>query len=309
MGKSTPRPHCAVCACPLEGRERVSLDGIRLVACGTCGSWTLLPRPSVERQNALHSDSSYFEHPYFRERRKAVVAISRRCRLAFERLARAIDIGSLERSRMLDVGCDTGAFMQIAHDLYGVDPIGIDVSEAAVAEVKKRGIEAFATDLEHAPSELSDFNIITAIDLIEHVVDPRSFLMSAYRRLRPGGVIYLETPNAQSVIYNVGAAVCGVTSARPRTVFERLFPEQHVQYFTARSLSSLAQACGLELVWLDSRMLPISDVATVLPVRLALGGMQVVDSIRRTSVLLCAVLRRPTLTQSQRDMATSVSLG
>lgn len=60
------------------------------------------------------------------------------------------------------------------------------------------GVDAYCCSVEQAPEHLSDLSILTAIDLIEHTVDAQGFMAEVKRRLRRGGVAYLETPNAAS---------------------------------------------------------------------------------------------------------------
>ncbi|HEY9617436.1 MAG TPA: class I SAM-dependent methyltransferase [Microcoleaceae cyanobacterium] len=284
---------CVICHHPLKNKAKLHLKQIRLVQCDRCQSWISLPRPTVNDQIAIHDDAEYFEHPYFELRRHAQQAIDRRCRQVFSRLAAGIDLNILRNDRLLDVGCDTGSFLESAARQFGIVPVGVDVSSWTVQEAQKQGIEAYATALETAPTHLSQFSVITAIDLIEHVVDPASLLKQIFLRLRPGGVTYLETPNIQSSIYQLGSLLSGLTGGRPASVFERLFPLQHIQYFTPNSFRTLVEACGFEIVQLELRPLPFSDLATSTPIRAGLTALQVFDRLTHNEILICGLLRKP----------------
>ena len=135
--------------------------------------------------------------------------------------------------------------------------------------------------------------MITAIDLIEHVPDPGSFLRHLRKRLRPGGVVYLETPNIRSMVYRFGRTLSRLTGGRPRSLFERLFPAQHVQYFNPNSLGALALDNGFGVVRMDTRILPSSDIAAGALARAAISVLQALDSLSRTEILIWAVLKRP----------------
>jgi SAM-dependent methyltransferase len=269
------------------------MGAVQLIACKTCHSWTYLPRPTLEEQANLHDDAEYFQHPYFQNRRNARDANDRRCRKIFEVIARATKVTALRGDRLLDVGCDTGEFLAAAARLYGVIPVGIDVASRAIQAAQTQGIEAYQTDLEQAPADLQGFSVITAIDLIEHVVDPATLLRQIFARLRPGGVTYLETPNIDSLVYAVGETLCRLTGGQPKSLFERLFPPQHIQYFTSTSFVSLAQECGFEIAYLGRRPLPFSDLGTSLPVRLGLATLQTLDQLQQREILLCVLLRKP----------------
>ncbi len=106
--------------------------------------------------------------------------------------------------------------------------------------------------------------------------------------------MYLETPNISSAVYQVGRLLFRLTGGRPRGAFHRLFPSQHAHYFTRDSFRALTQACGFEIVRLDTRPLPFREIGTTLPVRLGVAGLQVSDMIARSNqILICALLRKP----------------
>lgn len=194
--------------------------------------------------------------------------------------------------RLLDVGCDTGSFLTSAAEHVGIKPIGIDVSARAVREAAGNGVEAYHADIESAPDHLSDLRVITAIDLIEHVAEPGAFLRAVRARLERGGLLYVETPNIDSVVYALGCALSRLTRGNPRAAYERLFPAQHVQYFTAASLESLARISGFEVAHLGKRRLSFGALAASLPVRVGLSGVQLLDSLRGSPIILCALLRK-----------------
>ena len=234
-----------------------------------------------------------YEHPSFERRRGLTEAVERRCRAAFARIGKGIDLKSLRGERHLDVGCDTGSFLLAAAKLWATVPAGVDVARRSVAEACRRGLEAYCCTLESSPKSLTNFSVITAIDIVEHVVDPAVFLAEIRRRLRPGGICYLETPNAASNVYRIGRAISRVSDGRPSWVFERLFPNEHIQYFSRGGFLALADRSGLEVVGLFHRELPFEDIGTSLPVRLVLTAVQMLDAFAGERLLLCMVIRRP----------------
>ena len=183
--------------------------------------------------------------------------------------------------------------MRAAREEFGVAPIGIDVSARAVEAARQGGIEAYQTLLEEAPDRLTAFPLVTAIDVIEHVPDPGAFLSQVRSRLAPGGVLYVETPNIRSAVYTLGRVLSHVMASSGSGMIQRLFPPQHVQYFTTDSLSRLAREAGLEVVQVDTRVLPLSDIAASVATRCAVGILQAVDRVLRREILVWAVLRRP----------------
>ena len=112
-------------------------------------------------------------------------------------------------------------------------------------------------------------------------------------RLRPGGVAFVETPNTGSTIYRAGRVLGGVTGGSPKGVMRRLFPPEHVQYFSRRGIELAADRAGLRVVAAGTRRLPMSDIAVGLPLRLVLGAMQLPDAVLGQGALRWALLRRP----------------
>ena len=271
----------------------VRLGKARLTACPACGSWTYFPRLTPAEQANIHDDSDYFDHPYFELRRIVTPAQLRRCRDIFSRLSTACAVPQLRGQRLLDIGCDTGVFLRAARDEFGVVPIGVDVSARAVAAAREEGVEAYQTLLEEAPPQLTGLPLATAIDVIEHVPDPGAFLRQVRSRLAPGGVLYVETPNIRSAVYALGRVLSHLIDGSGSGMIQRLFPPQHVQYFTADSLSRLAKDSGFEVVRVDTRVLPLSDIAASVTTRLAVGTLQLLDRVLRREILVWAVLRRP----------------
>jgi SAM-dependent methyltransferase len=268
---------CVACHGDLSGSPAVAFEETGLYRCALCESWTCLPRPDAAALGALHDDPAYFAHPYFRDRRHNQRSLHRRCRNAFDRISAGTNVSTLWGERLLDIGCDTGSFLLAAKELYGMEPVGVDLSRRAVEVAVSRGIQAYATALETAP---------------EHVPDPRALLLEMRSRLSPGGVLYLEVPNIGSTVYRLGAILFRLTAGRPRALSSRLFPPEHVQYFSAAGLRKLAESCRLEIVHVDMRVLPWSDIATSILVRVGVVGLQALDRVFGKRVLLCGVLRR-----------------
>jgi 2-polyprenyl-3-methyl-5-hydroxy-6-metoxy-1,4-benzoquinol methylase len=283
---------CVCCTGPLEKRPAVALARYSLVPCADCRSWNLTPRPSVAEQSAYHDSNEYYDHPYLEHRRRNAAAIDRRCADVFARLRPHVDIAALRGQPMLDIGCDVGQFAASAARQFGVLPVGIDVAQLAVVEARQ-GIEAYACTLEDAPLSVSNLALVTAIDLIEHVADPVTFCQSLVERLRPGGVAYVETPNVWSVVYRFGRALGAVTGGRPAATLERLFPPEHLQYFSTEGLRRLADRTGLDVVRQGSRVLPSAEIAVDTATRVGLGAMQLFDYLGGEKILRWAILRRP----------------
>jgi 2-polyprenyl-3-methyl-5-hydroxy-6-metoxy-1,4-benzoquinol methylase len=283
----------ACCACgSSELTPFVSTRQIALHRCRACQGLTAVPRPTPHALTAHHDTDVYFNHPYFEHRRRDLARIEARCRDVVQRLRTAVPDFSPAGLRHLDVGCDTGLFLEAFARLHGTVPVGIDIAARAVAQARARGIEAYHTDLTRAPAELNNFALITLVDVIEHVADPIQLLREVRARLSADGVCYLETPNIRSVVYGLGRIIANLTGGRPRSLCERLFLPEHVQYFSEDGLAAMVRAADLRLLSVTRRRLGDGDVNATAPVRAAVRSLQSVDRLLGREILHCAVLVR-----------------
>jgi SAM-dependent methyltransferase len=97
------------------------------------------------------------------------------------------------RPRILDVGCGTGANLLMLSK-YG-DAEGVDVSEDALSFCHERGLEQVKLGAAEAlPYEDGTFDLVTALDVVEHLDDDLAGLREMRRVLRPGGRVLLFVP-------------------------------------------------------------------------------------------------------------------
>lgn len=97
------------------------------------------------------------------------------------------------RPRILDVGCGTGANL-ILLSKFG-DAEGVDVSEDALAFCRERGLDKVRLGAgEELPYDDNTFDLVTALDVVEHMDNDLAGLSEMRRVLRPGGRVLLFVP-------------------------------------------------------------------------------------------------------------------
>ena len=96
--------------------------------------------------------------------------------------------------RLLDVGCANGEFLIRMRDL-GWEVEGIDPDPRAVEIAQAAGLDVRLGVLEEATAPDERYDAITLSHVIEHLHDPPAVLRACLRALRPGGRIWIATPN------------------------------------------------------------------------------------------------------------------
>ena len=104
----------------------------------------------------------------------------------------------LEGKTALDVGCGAGLLTEPLARL-GAMVTGIDAApELIAAAIDHSQRQGLAIDYRAAPVEELEgqFDLVTSLEVIEHVADPGAFAQALAQRLAPGGLMILSTPNA-----------------------------------------------------------------------------------------------------------------
>jgi methionine biosynthesis protein MetW len=101
-----------------------------------------------------------------------------------------------EGTQLLDIGCGNGNISALFLNRK-CRVTGLDISTLALEKAKRRGIITVSWDLNNYPLPFDNdsFEVITIIDVLEHVVDPVNLLKESRRILRKGGMLLISIPN------------------------------------------------------------------------------------------------------------------
>lgn len=133
---------------------------------------------------------------------------------------------------LLDVGCGSGSFLKIAKTV-GWSVQGIDVDEKAIEAARAEKIDARVGSIDIFEGQSELFNVITMSHVIEHVHDPRRTLQVCWNLLKPGGTLWMESPNMDSH----GLELFGRN-------WRGLEPPRHLVLFGTRAMSELLRDIG-----------------------------------------------------------------
>ena len=124
------------------------------------------------------------------------------------------------KGSLLDVGCGNGEFLEFARK-YGWNAKGVDFDSEAVSTACSRGLDVLHGGID-AVGNNEQFDLITLSHVIEHVYEPAELLNTCMSLLRDGGVLWLETPNIESIGYRLyGADWRGLEPPRHLAIFNR----------------------------------------------------------------------------------------
>lgn len=100
--------------------------------------------------------------------------------------------------RWLDVGCGAGALMRAAAR-RGWTAVGTEVAAGAAEAVRAQGFHVHLGALHKLPLERGSFDVVSLVEVIEHVPEPAALMTDAARMIRPGGAVYLTTPHGRGL--------------------------------------------------------------------------------------------------------------
>ncbi len=182
-------------------------------------------------------------------------------------------IGNQPRgTRLLDIGAGSGILLEAASEL-GFDAEGVEPSDWLRRVAQSHGCSIKADVIPH-PDISGPYDIVTMIDVIEHIAAPYEMLESALSLLRPGGIIVIVTPDVQSL----AARIMGWKWWHYRIA--------HVGYFNKKNLQFLFDKLGIELLsisrpsWSFSMAYIRERLVRYLPLSLVLSERQWMNRIR-----------------------------
>lgn len=139
--------------------------------------------------------------------------------------------------KLLDVGCSTGYFLEYAKS-RGWEISGCELSQYT-ASLSRGRLNADVRSGSFLDAGFPDdsFDAVTMWDVIEHVLEPASFIKEAFRALRPGGLLVICTPNYNSL----SRRMLGYK-------WDAVCPPRHLQMFNSATLSKMVVRNGGKVV-------------------------------------------------------------
>lgn len=136
----------------------------------------------------------------------------------------------------LDVGFGSGGLLMTATE-FGYRPVGLDLREKNVLDMEAMGYSAFKKTIEEFsdidPNGGPEFDVISVMDVLEHMPFPRTALDAAHKLLEPGGMLIVSCPNTDTAVWRA------LDDANKNPYWVEI---EHYHNFTRKTLIHLLEA-------------------------------------------------------------------
>jgi 2-polyprenyl-3-methyl-5-hydroxy-6-metoxy-1,4-benzoquinol methylase len=139
-------------------------------------------------------------------------------------------------SRVLDVGCSSGALGEELKSSKNCHVVGVDLDEADIKQARKKLDDALVADIddESIYEQLGKFDVLVFADVIEHLVQPRETLKKVKKLLNKDGVVVFSIPNMSHASVRLGL-LSGRFPYQDRGLLDRT----HLHFYDNEELNSV----------------------------------------------------------------------
>lgn len=240
-----PVPHCPICDNPVgKSFFRYFSAETTLSKCKNCSLVFLNPRPAQQEVLDLY-DEEYFEGKgfdqsvdykteYFNPSASEIYAQQLKLREVQMHLKT-----TSQKPKLLDIGCGYGLFLKTASNL-GFEAEGVELcTPIGQATQQRTGFKVHTGPIESVANSLPEnhYDVISMIEVIEHLTNPVPVMKALSRCLKPGGAFFIQTGNIESIQARLAGSSWSYF----------IFPG-HLCYYSPRSLRALFSVSGLNNV-------------------------------------------------------------
>lgn len=215
-----------------------------VVTCRDCGLQFKIPAKPEVPLDAYYADTAVYQ---FRDdEAEADKEFARILQLADRELSGS---RAAQGARLLDVGSGPGHFLRAAVRA-GYRATGVELNAGlATLAAEASGAEMVVGDALALPRLLAgrerSFDVVTLLDVIEHVRDPIGLLRDAATFVAPGGVLLVYTPNHAGLIVRTAAAIGALTLGRIDGPLRGIYDCDHIVFFDPDTLRAAVRRAGL----------------------------------------------------------------
>lgn len=223
---------------------RSTVRQTQLYHCRDCGSAFAVPPDTLQAsdQKADHFETVDLER-YFRSVKQAREASYVDLAQRLQKLATS--------GTWLDVGCSYGWLMQFMNQ-KGFRCEGIEPSRDAALQASQNGLVVHQGLFPEVIPASKTFDILSFMDVLEHLESPREALLAAKKAIRPNGLLLIQVPDQACFLYRIADLLNRFSFGKLDFALRRLwlmdFDFPHLSYFTPASLQHLLAETGWNTV-------------------------------------------------------------
>jgi len=239
------RKKCNLCGSQ-DYKEIFKKNNYNIVQCNQCRLIFVENVPTEDSIKQLYT----FESGYHREFTQNIALIQNHYKMNTDYYAILKKYKS--PGALLDIGCSTGFFIEIARkNGWVVKGIEISPDSAKIAqEIHKKDVYEGMLQEGLYPEET--FDAITLWDVLEHVPDPKQLLMIVYKLLKKDGLVFIRTPNIDGLFPRISFYFSKYLNYWPHPE-----PPYHLYQFSPSTLRNYLNISGFEIVDFTSQNIPL----------------------------------------------------
>jgi len=225
---------CPICSSKQSSHVYALVHGA-IVKCDSCGVKYVTPRATWEHLKDKIDDWSSQD---VNDDIRLGIAYAPSTQKMYQRFLAMIEQRhQLEGRKMLDVGCSSGAFIQSAVQ-NNWQAEGLELGEAAANYTRERfNVDVQQTTIADANYADESFDCITISEVIEHLEWPKQDIESLYRWLKPGGTLFITTPNFNSLYQRLHGAHWWVINCE----------DEHIIFYDVDDMHAILERIGFEI--------------------------------------------------------------
>jgi len=146
----------------------------------------------------------------------------------------------------LEFGCGTGRFSTLLKKKFGAETWAVEIDEQSAKTAAQKLDKVINCDAHEAIDKLPDnyFDCIIFFDMLEHLVDPYSLLISVKKKLTEKGVITTSIPNIRFYRNMIKFVLHGEWDYQDDGIWDKT----HLRFFTRKSILKMFDKLGFEVL-------------------------------------------------------------
>ena len=233
------REYCSCLFCEQDdfvtlGSER----GLSVVKCRRCDLMYTNPRAKNTQENYFGDAKTFYNEARLIFKGKKKHHRDRNYEYELNKIKEVKATGKL-----LDIGTNMGFFLRKAREA-GFETEGVEPSPSLSKIAKENwGLKIHTCFLEEADLPKNHYDVITLIDVLEHVINPKELLKVSYDLLKPEGIIAVKVPNGD---YNHFKMRLGKLTGKGKSM-DIWNCYEHVTHYTPKTFREMVEYCGYNI--------------------------------------------------------------